>query len=112
MHTAIQGIPILKNFFDKSNRNVEILCNGEYKYKTFLRLKLKEAIIYLLLNLIYFRYLSNQYFIIKTKQKLRVEDGPFQISMSFIAAIKLNGLESGLFEFNFAPGANPSQKNL
>ena len=43
---------------------------------------------------------------------LKVEDGPFQISMAFVAAIKLNGLESGLFEFNFAPEAAPFQKNL
>lgn len=84
LHVEVTGIPIFINLTDSSGNLVEIDCNGEFTFYN--------------------------YYILKTKNKLTLENGPYYLRIAFLAA--LSEFESGLFEFNFASAADPTKKDL
>ena len=75
-------IPKFRNLTDSNGNEVTVKCVGEFDYY--------------------------EYLIYQTQNNLAV--GIYTLSLSFLA--DLNKVQNGFFEFNFASGADPSNKNL
>ena len=84
MHMSFNEYPVLLNITDKNGKLVEMDCMGEYQENSFL--------------------------ILRTKNNLTSENGPYKVKLFFISS--LSDFESGLFEFNFASEPSVEKKDL
>jgi hypothetical protein len=87
LHFELRGYPEFVNLTDKNGAIIEIECDGISSENN-----------------------KYEYFVLKTKNMLTVENGPYVISLKFQAA--LNEFESGLFMFHFGSDFATDNKNL
>lgn len=82
LHKYLNELPEFQSLTDKNGNNVDMDCTGEYY--------------------------DNDFLIFRAKNNLQPQNGPYKLKLFFIAF--LNKLETGLYEFNFSPDSDASNR--